>query len=562
MTQPSSAPRQKPKLPVQQLSILAIARFCEPVALMSIFPYLPEMIESFGVPRNEIAKWAGIITGTFAISQSLTAVWWGQASDRWGRKPAIIAGLVFSMVCFIVWGFASNLTAAIVVRFIQGAGNGNVGIIRTMVAEMVTEKELQPRAFSIMPLVWSVGSIFGPAFGGFFAKPAQRFPGLFGHSQFLIDYPFALPNLIAAAFFLVSIATAVLFLKETLDQKRHLDDWGILIGKRLTRALRISRAPRRASFVDGEATAPLIPSKVSARRPRRKAASAAAPAADVRQCFTPQSSIALIAYMGLALHSMAYDQIIPVFLNLPVKDHAGPDTSLPFKFTGGFGWDSGRIGSVFTAYGLTCSLVQFIIFPPLCNYVGVRNCFRGCVFVMPVAYFLTPFTILIADPVMRTAALLAVMSLKAFGIILAFPCVIILMTNSASSVHILGTLNGVATTVSAVGRATGPAVTGWIFTRGLESGYSIAPWWFLSLVAAISIIPSWMLEDGKGPAALSDDESDEDDENAIEEEDLEPYDQPTSRTPLLSSGAAGASYSGTATATSTTNASSSQSQQS
>jgi MFS family permease len=81
-----------------------------------------------------------------------------------------------------------------------------------MVAEMVPEKELQPRAFSIMPLVWSIGSILGPAFGGFFAKPSENLPGLFGNNAFLIKFPFALPNLIAAAFFAVGIIVGILFL--------------------------------------------------------------------------------------------------------------------------------------------------------------------------------------------------------------------------------------------------------------------------------------------------------------------------------------------------------------
>lgn len=82
-----------------------------------------------------------------------------------------------------------------------------------MVAEMVPERELQPRAFSIMPLVWSLGSIFGPSFGGFFAKPADNLPGLFGHNRFLIKYPFALPNIVASSFFLIGISTGFLFLK-------------------------------------------------------------------------------------------------------------------------------------------------------------------------------------------------------------------------------------------------------------------------------------------------------------------------------------------------------------
>lgn len=82
-----------------------------------------------------------------------------------------------------------------------------------MVAEMVPEKELQPRAFSVMPLVWNMGSIFGPSLGGFFAKPAESFPGIFGNSKFLIAFPFVLPNIVASGFFLIGISTGILFLK-------------------------------------------------------------------------------------------------------------------------------------------------------------------------------------------------------------------------------------------------------------------------------------------------------------------------------------------------------------
>lgn len=87
-----------------------------------------------------------------------------------------------------------------------------VGIIRTMVAEMVPEKELQPRAFSIMPLVWSLGSVIGPSFGGFFAEPAKQFPSVFGDIEFFKKFPFALPNFVAMVFFLISATSATLFL--------------------------------------------------------------------------------------------------------------------------------------------------------------------------------------------------------------------------------------------------------------------------------------------------------------------------------------------------------------
>jgi MFS family permease len=82
-----------------------------------------------------------------------------------------------------------------------------------MVAELVPEKELQPRAFSIMPLVWSLGSVVGPAFGGFFSDPAKQYPSIFGGIWFFEKFPYALPNLIATFFFLISVTSATLFLQ-------------------------------------------------------------------------------------------------------------------------------------------------------------------------------------------------------------------------------------------------------------------------------------------------------------------------------------------------------------
>lgn len=93
--------------------------------MTSVFPYLPEMIKSFGIPQNNVARWAGLVGSTFSISQSIFAVSWGRLSDKIGRKPSIIIGLTVTMVLFIIWGTASSLTMALVVRALMGAGNGN-----------------------------------------------------------------------------------------------------------------------------------------------------------------------------------------------------------------------------------------------------------------------------------------------------------------------------------------------------------------------------------------------------------------------------------------------------
>ena len=40
--------------------------------------FKPEMIESFNVPKNKVARWAGITSAVFSLSQAMTGVFWGQ----------------------------------------------------------------------------------------------------------------------------------------------------------------------------------------------------------------------------------------------------------------------------------------------------------------------------------------------------------------------------------------------------------------------------------------------------------------------------------------------------
>ncbi|KAI0457346.1 major facilitator superfamily domain-containing protein [Xylaria acuta] len=526
-----AARSQRPKLPVQQLAILAVARFAEPLAMTSVYPYLPEMIASFGIEEKDVAKWAGATSAVFSLAQSVTAVAWGRASDKFGRKPIIMTGLLCTMTLFLVWGMSTSLTMAIVVRGLQGACNGNVGIIRTMVAEMVQDRELQPKAFSIMPLVWSIGSVFGPAFGGLFAKPAEQFPGLFGNSHFFKKFPFALPNILGGVVFLVSLSTAALFLKETLQSKRHSRDWGLILGQRITEAfkenpLRRQQKLRRYSLQDAEASAPLLQADGTSSRATRHGTRLEKPVTpSMSAVFTRQTVINLVAYTFLALHSVAFDQVLPVFLNYPQQEHTPENTFPPLFFSGGFGLNSGRIGTIFTLYGIMCGAIQFVLFPPLCARFGVLNCFRVCVLTFPVVYFVLPFTVLIEDVKLRYAALLAALVTKAFAVIVGFPCSTILLTNSAASLSILGTLNGFATTFSALGRASGPALAGVAFSWGVKNNMIGAPWWILGGIAAVGAFPVWMIVDGDRPSAGGEDSSDaEDTDDTRVEEDAVVFD--------------------------------------
>ena len=262
------------------------------------------MIQSFNVPDDNVAKWAGLLSATFSFSQCLTGIAWGRASDRFGRKPIIIIALTCTMLSSMLFGFSKNLMWAFVTRSLQGLSNGNIGIIRTAVAELVPQKELQPRAFSIMPLVWNVGSVFGPSVGGSLVHPVERYPEVFGKFKLLRRYPFALPNLLISLLFLCGIAAGILFLHETLEDKKSRRDYGLIVGRFLTRPCvkrprhqrTWSEADESEAFLSGmssEMSTPVSGSAHAVRLPKQ--------AAGWHKVFSQQSNINLLVYTLLAV---------------------------------------------------------------------------------------------------------------------------------------------------------------------------------------------------------------------------------------------------------------------
>ena len=69
---------------------------------------------------------------------------------------------------------------------------------------------------------WSFGLIIGPAIGGLLAHPAENIPSIFGHSQFLLTYPYFLPNFVTALTGVIGFILLILFFPETLDDPQSL----------------------------------------------------------------------------------------------------------------------------------------------------------------------------------------------------------------------------------------------------------------------------------------------------------------------------------------------------
>jgi len=128
-----------------QLAVLTIARLSEPLAERSFSAYLFYQLRSFdpSLPDKTISSQGGMLTASFAAAQFVTAVWWGRAADspRIGRKRVILIGLVGTTISCIGVGFSNSFAQALFFRVCAGCLNGNVGVMRTMISEIIQEKK-------------------------------------------------------------------------------------------------------------------------------------------------------------------------------------------------------------------------------------------------------------------------------------------------------------------------------------------------------------------------------------------------------------------------------------
>lgn len=160
--------------------------------------------------------------------------------------------------------------------------------------------------------------------------------------------------------------------------------------------------------------------------------------------------------------------------------------------------------------------IQFLIFPKVARHYGVLYTFRVVVVAYPILYLVTPFTVLVPE-FFRHVTVFLLMLAKLACVIFSFPCSTILLTNTASSLRVLGTLNGVGVSISAIGRAVGPAIVGSAFTFGVKRGYVIIPWWILTLLGILSALPAFWIVETDGFVPGREDDSDDETEEQPEE---------------------------------------------
>ncbi|MFF2093533.1 MFS transporter [Paenibacillus sp. NPDC058174] len=173
-----------------------------------IIPVMPEIIKQ--TAHQGFEKHTGYMLAVYSLVSFLLSPYWGGLSDRIGRRPIILTGVVGFAVSFVLFGLASgNLPLMYLSRVLGGLFSGAVTSVIVAYVADITPKEHRTKGMALVGMSIGAGFTFGPAFGGFL-------------SVISLETPFY----VASGLALFTFVLAFLKLKESLapEQRRSASE--------------------------------------------------------------------------------------------------------------------------------------------------------------------------------------------------------------------------------------------------------------------------------------------------------------------------------------------------
>jgi multidrug resistance protein len=156
-----------------KLTVLMITAFVDMLGLAMVIPLLPFYATKLGASATIV----GILIAAFSIAQLASAPLWGKFSDRYGRRPALLAGLIISAVAYVIFAYASTLWLLLLSRVVQGLGGGTIGVVQAYVADASDPKD-RAKSLGWLSAATSFGAVVGPAIGSVLIHWGRHAPGI------------------------------------------------------------------------------------------------------------------------------------------------------------------------------------------------------------------------------------------------------------------------------------------------------------------------------------------------------------------------------------------------
>jgi multidrug resistance protein len=157
----------------KQLGVVFAVVFVDLLGFGIVLPLLPTYAAAFHVSPTAI----GFLVTSFSLLQLVAVPVWGAISDRFGRRPVLIVGLVGSTASYVLFAVAGSYWALLVSRIVAGAMGATIGVGQAYIAD-ITPPERRAHAMGILGAAFAMGFILGPALGGILSAHSYSSAGV------------------------------------------------------------------------------------------------------------------------------------------------------------------------------------------------------------------------------------------------------------------------------------------------------------------------------------------------------------------------------------------------
>jgi multidrug resistance protein len=187
----------------KQLAVVMIMLVTVFIGFGIIIPVMPEIVKAVDPGKAETHN--GLMLSIYSAVSFLVSPLWGALSDRIGRRPIILTGVLGFALSFLLFGLGSdNLTMMYASRVLGGLFSGAVTSVIVAYVADVTPPEQRTKGMGLVGMSIGLGFTIGPAFGGLL-------------SQISLETPFYAAAVISVIMFFAGFS----LLKESLPEERR-----------------------------------------------------------------------------------------------------------------------------------------------------------------------------------------------------------------------------------------------------------------------------------------------------------------------------------------------------
>lgn len=180
-------PARKPAI-----AFIFITLFLDVLGIGLIIPILPKLVEHFqGGDVESAAHTFGMLAALYSLMQFVFSPLLGALSDRFGRRPVILASLFGGGADYLLLAFAPDLAWFFVGRIISGIMGASFTAGAAYIAD-ITPHEKRAQSMGIIGAAFGLGFIAGPALGGLLGELGLRVPFFAAAALTLVNWLYGL----------------------------------------------------------------------------------------------------------------------------------------------------------------------------------------------------------------------------------------------------------------------------------------------------------------------------------------------------------------------------------